>query len=323
MSSPTAWLALVDAAAFAITAAAVVRRHVTRAAAPAMAASPVRAIFIDCDDCLCKHATAKPCMFFARAHKPNPNPTLALTLTLTLTLTPRELIQGTRRPEAQAQTHTATAHVRLAHTADQNEWSTANKITKSIAAYTAKLGVSKDQAYNLYKTHGTCLKGLLVEGRIDERGVEQYLKEVHEINYDDIAPDPLLRDVLSGLPWDNTWVFTASTTEHAQRCLARVGIDGLPWRGVIDCRSCALETKHSRSSFESAMRIAGVSDPAACVFFDDSVKNIVAAKEVGWRTVLVGKKDRDSGKPIVCAAADVHVASLHELKGAMPELFVR
>mgnify|MGYP006155002369 CR=1 FL=1 len=29
----------------------------------------------------------------------------------------------------------------------QNKWATAKKITESIAAYTAKLGVSKDEAY--------------------------------------------------------------------------------------------------------------------------------------------------------------------------------
>ena len=106
------------------------------------------------------------------------------------------------------------------------------------------------------------------------------------------------------------------------------------------------------------MRIAGVAEPSACVFCDDSVKNIVAAKAVcvccrseriepheppralaaptgvlttsirmlccpcsGWRTVLVGKKDRDTGKLIECDAADAHIESLHELKGALPELF--
>ena len=34
-----------------------------------------------------------------------------------------------------------------------------------------------------------------------------------------------------------------------------------------------------------------------------------------------GMEVRDTGKPITCDAADAHVASLHELKAAMPELF--
>ena len=202
----------------------------------------------------------------------------------------------------------------------QNNWATAAKITTSISAYTAKLGVSKEKAYQLYQTHGTCLKGLLLEDLIDERGAEDFLHAVHLIDYEDIAPDPRLRAELSQLKIPS-WIFTASTSEHAKRCLQKVGIGDLPWLGVIDTRSCSLETKHARSSFEAAMRIAKVTDPAACVFCDDSVKNIRAAKEVGWRTVLVGLYDRDTGARITCDAADAHIASLHELSAVMPELF--
>ena len=50
------------------------------------------------------------------------------------------------------------------------------------------------------------------------------------------------------------WVFTASTSEHAKRCLERIGLtDAVAWRGVVDTRTCKLETKHSPSSFEAAM----------------------------------------------------------------------
>lgn len=202
----------------------------------------------------------------------------------------------------------------------QNNWATAKKITASIAAYTASLGVSKDEAYAFYKKYGTCLKGLLTEGRIGSQGVEQFLEAVHDIDYSDIQPDPTLRAELANLtvPY---YVFTASTSEHARRCLDRLGLSGLPWKGVVDTRTCDLETKHSRSSFEAAMRFAGVTEAKACVFCDDSVKNIVAAKAVGWRTVLIGLYDRDSGKPIQCDAADFHLASLHSLRSVMPELF--
>jgi len=202
----------------------------------------------------------------------------------------------------------------------QNNWATAEKITKSISAYTEQLGVLPDKAYALYKAHGTCLKGLLVEGILDEEGSDRFLDEVHQIDYSDIESDEALCSVLQ-LVKCPMWIFTASVSEHAQRCLARIGIDKLPWRGIIDCRSCKLETKHSPSSFKVAMAAAGVSDPAACVFCDDSVKNIIAAKQVGWRTVLVGMVDRDSGAQISCEAADAHISSLHSLPIVMPELF--
>ena len=69
------------------------------------------------------------------------------------------------------------------------------------------------------------------------------------------------------------------------------------------------------------MKVANVSDPAACVFCDDSVKNIKAAKAIGWRTVLVGDRDRDTGKPLECEAADFRVSSLHSLPAVLPECF--
>ncbi|KAJ8613431.1 hypothetical protein CTAYLR_002307 [Chrysophaeum taylorii] len=196
----------------------------------------------------------------------------------------------------------------------QNNWKTARKITASIAAYTEKLGVGRERAYSLYKKWGTCLKGLLEEGIIDQAGVEDFLIKVHEIDYSDIGRDARLRGVLRNvLSLKPTWVFTASAREHAQRCLDAVGIADLPWRGIIDTRDCDLETKHAASSFDAAMRIAGATDPETCLFADDSKKNVVAAKQKGWKTVLVGFYDRDTGDRIHCPEADAHISSLHDL----------
>lgn len=205
----------------------------------------------------------------------------------------------------------------------QNEWATAQKITTSIATYTSKLGVGKEKAYELYKTHGTCLKGMLAESIIKPQEAETFLKTVHEIDYSDIAADPLLVDILGRLTVP-TWVFTASTSEHAQRCMAAVGLAELAerqFKGIVDTRTCKLETKHSPASFQAAMAAAGATDPSACTLCDDSVKNIIAAKKLGWRTVLVGLKDRDTGAPIDCPQADSTIPSLHHLPEVLPELF--
>ena len=97
------------------------------------------------------------------------------------------------------------------------------KITERISMYTEKhLSVSPERAYAMYLEHGTCLKGLRVEGLIDDSGVEAYLKNVHDIDYSDISPDPELDAVLSRLrPELPTWLFTASIAEHAARCATR------------------------------------------------------------------------------------------------------
>jgi pyrimidine 5'-nucleotidase len=194
------------------------------------------------------------------------------------------------------------------------------KITDSIAKYTESLGVDSAKGYELYKTYGTCLKGLLAEGFLKEADSEEYLTAVHAIDLSDIQPDPALCACLARLT-KPTWIFTASAREHAERCVERIGLGDLEWRGIIDTRTCGFETKHSEVSFRTAMRTAGVTDPAACVFCDDSVKNITAAAAVGWRTVLVGKVDPVSGEEVKCEAADFHIGSLHELPTVLPEIF--
>ena len=71
------------------------------------------------------------------------------------------------------------------------------------------------------------------------------------------------------------------------------------------------------------MEFAGVSASEAgyCWFLDDSVKNLKTAKEIGWRTVLVGLHARGSGELIECADADFVVDTLSELSEKVPALF--
>jgi len=201
----------------------------------------------------------------------------------------------------------------------QNNWSTAQKITDCIAAYTKQLGVSKEKAYELYQTYGTCIKGLLVEGVVDDAGVEDFLIKAHQISYEDILPDPALRSVIARVV-PKRFVFTAAPREHCERCLDKIGIKDL-FLGIVDTRVCKLETKHSDAAFQAAMAFAGTGKAASCVLIDDSIKNIQAAKRQGWQTVLVGMTSRDTGKPVSCPEADYHIPYVHDLPKVMPVLF--
>ena len=204
----------------------------------------------------------------------------------------------------------------------RNNWQTANKITASIKEYVKEnLNLPEGvTTYQLYKKHGTSAKGLLAEGYLDDAGIKQFLHQAHLIDYSDITPDLALRDLISKVN-RRRWVFTAAPRAHAERCLAQIGIPTSLFLGIIDTHTCKLETKHNPASFKIAMETAGVTDPGACLLCDDSVKNIEAAKRFGWKTVLVGKTDRDKGTPVVCDAADKHVASMHELPRVLPSLF--
>jgi putative hydrolase of the HAD superfamily/pyrimidine and pyridine-specific 5'-nucleotidase len=69
------------------------------------------------------------------------------------------------------------------------------------------------------------------------------------------------------------------------------------------------------------MKIAGVEDPEACIFLDDSVRNMTAAREIGWRSVLVGRVGRDCGKPVSSDHAELEIDRIHQIASVLPELF--
>merc|ERR1712182_188191 len=84
---------------------------------------------------------------------------------------------------------------------------------------------------------------------------------------------------------------------------------------------CGYVTKPNPKCFQAAMDVAGVVDPKACIFMDDSVRNIKTANKVGWHGVLVGLTGRD-GENIDCPEADASIAKITDLLEVVPELCV-
>jgi pyrimidine 5'-nucleotidase len=205
-------------------------------------------------------------------------------------------------------------------------WKTANQLTAKIEKWCIeKLGLPPGKAYELYQQHGTALRGLLAEGYVENNpeAIDTFLKEVHDLPIQELLkPDKELREILLSMdPSVPKYIFTASVSHHAERCLKALGIDDLFERVIIDVKKCNLETKHSQTSFDAAMKIAGVDDPEACIFLDDSVKNIQAAREIGWRSVLVGRVGRDCGKTISSDHAELEIDRVHDIASVLPELF--
>mmetsp|Transcript_81284 Transcript_81284/g.143387 ORF Transcript_81284/g.143387 Transcript_81284/m.143387 type:complete len:277 (+) Transcript_81284:60-890(+) len=208
----------------------------------------------------------------------------------------------------------------------KNQWATAAALDTQFGKYCeTKLGVTKERMMELFQRHGTSLCGLVREGHLQEKDVDSFLQEVHDVHLD-IEPDPALREMLLTLP-HRRWVFTAATREHAERCLGKLGIKDL-FEGIVACSSqemikrVGFVSKHDPSCFHAAMDIAGVPRDRAnkCMLLDDSVRNIKTARSVGFHTVLVGRQDR-KGQVLVCQEADVTVDTLHQIRKALSWLF--
>uniref|UniRef100_A0A7S2X8T7 Pyrimidine 5-nucleotidase n=1 Tax=Lotharella oceanica TaxID=641309 RepID=A0A7S2X8T7_9EUKA len=216
----------------------------------------------------------------------------------------------------------ATLFIDCDDTLYRNDWKVAKMITKNIDDYfTTKLKMPEGKAYELYKKHGTALRGLQQEKV--EFDLDDFLKTVHDLpeakSY--IKEDPSLKTMIESIKVDK-WVFTASVSEHATRCMKLLGVEGCFTHPIIDVRATEFFTKHHKESYELAMKIAGQTDPSLCYIVDDSWSNIKAAKECGWNTALVGLKSRDGKDATEWPHADHVIADLKDLQKVWPHLFI-
>jgi len=167
-----------------------------------------------------------------------------------------------------------------------NSWATAAKMKNAVAQFhTKRLNHDEDYALQLYEKHGTALRGLLDDGIIPPDRVEEYLHAIHNIPLDEISPNPELRSMFLRLGV-RRWIFTASSREHALRCMKRIGVDDV-FEGIIDCRDVDLVVKHDPAAFGFGMERAGVKDPQRCLLLDDSVQNLLAAQAAGMKSVFL------------------------------------
>ncbi|OVA16530.1 HAD-like domain [Macleaya cordata] len=224
--------------------------------------------------------------------------------------------------------------------------------TKNIGDYMhEKLGIEESKIPEmcnfLYKTYGTTMAGLRAIGY--DFDYDEYHSFVHgRLPYENLKPDPVLRNLLLSLPFRKV-IFTNADKIHAAKALSRLGLEGC-FEGIIcfetlnpthnntisdedepntkpfdivghfsqtnsesELPKTPIVCKPSEAAIEHALNIADI-NPQRTIFFDDSTRNIESGKRVGLTTVLVGRSQRTKG-------ADYALESIHNIKEALPELW--
>ena len=154
---------------------------------------------------------------------------------------------------------------------------------------------------SLYMQYGTTLRGLQATSGVD---VEEFLAFVHDVPLETmLQPDSRLRDLLMRYP-QRKLVFTNADRPHAQRVIARLGLDGC-FDGIIDIHDIAPYCKPMLEAYQTALRLSGETDPRRCAFIDDSPRNLAGAHEAGLYTVQVGRPKAEFQHPTVIADAQI------------------
>lgn len=206
-----------------------------------------------------------------------------------------------------------------------------------------ELGIAnaREVTLDLYQRYGTTMSGLAQIGHALDP--DHWHERVHApLKYEELlARDDRLVEMLRRLRTPKL-VFTNADRKHMDVCLRLLGAttDSVGWAGegyyfenvqklgaerglVPDAAHPAAGhngkgflAKPSPALFRMVAEHAGAPSPRTCVFVDDSVRNVSAARSVGMFTVLVGRR-RDEVVP----GADLCVESVLELPEVLPELF--
>jgi putative hydrolase of the HAD superfamily len=172
-----------------------------------------------------------------------------------------------------------------------------------------KYGLSPEEAHALQKhywnEYGTTLRGLYLERKIDPA---EYLRFVHDVPVREfVAPDPKLREVLERIPQDKV-ILTNADAPHARRILDTLGLADQFTR-IFDVVCFDYECKPAPVVYERLLQMLPARGEV-CVLVDDQARNLVPARALGLKTILLGNNGE----------ADAHIATIYEVADAIAAL---
>lgn len=181
---------------------------------------------------------------------------------------------------------------------------------------------SAEMLHNRYfKDYGLAIEGLV---RFNHVNALEYNRKV-----DDALPleeilheNPKLREMLLKIDRKKykLWLFTNAYKTHAARVVKLLGIEDL-FEGCTYCDygQVPLLCKPKPDMFAKAMKDAGVTDPARCLFVDDSALNIRAATRAGWKTTVY--LSEDGGCELRDRPGEYCISNILQLPDVLPQVF--
>ena len=147
---------------------------------------------------------------------------------------------------------------------------------------------------------GSTLKGLMTDYGTDP---EEYIAFVHDVPVEElIPPNPQLDRTLGAMELHKA-IFTNGPMEYSARILKALGIqDRFGWR--FDLRFVGFSGKPHPSAYEKVLGALGAG-PEVCALVEDSPANLLSARKLGMRTVLVGGSPADW--------VDAHIGAIEQV----------
>ncbi len=161
---------------------------------------------------------------------------------------------------------------------------------------------SRDQYLQAF---GTTLSALRHRYGIDAL---EFLDYVHDIPLEFyLRPDPELSGMLERMPLRKI-IFTNADAPHARRVLDSLGV-ARHFERIVDIIALDFVNKPDLRAYARVLELIGAR-PGECLLIEDSIPNLLPAREMGMATVLVAEGKRP---PV----ADCHIARITDLEAAL------
>ena len=134
---------------------------------------------------------------------------------------------------------------------------------------------------DLYKEHGTTLRGLMIRHDIDP---VEFMDKVHDIDYSTVQPNPELGNLIAALP-GRKHIFTNGDVPHAKRTTDKLGITE-HFDLVFDIVAANFVPKPDESPYLKFLKSHNV-NPNHAAMFEDMPRNLDVPKRLGMSTVLI------------------------------------
>ena len=132
-----------------------------------------------------------------------------------------------------------------------------------------------------YKEHGTTLRGLMDNHNVDP---DEFLKEVHALDYSIVNPDEKLNAELKKLSGRKI-IYTNANLQHANDVLKRLNLTNA-FDEIFDIKMANYIPKPELKPYKLIINKYEL-EPKKTIMFDDIAKNLVPAKNVGFTSVWI------------------------------------
>ena len=165
------------------------------------------------------------------------------------------------------------------------------QIGRRMRQYIAELfGISYEQADNLctkyYRQYGGTIRGLQLHH--PEVNLDKFSDYAHHVELEHVGKATVLKQALLAAP-QTRYVFTNSPLPYAERVLKHLDLMEC-FDGIFSVELTGYQMKPDPHAFHTICRHFEF-DAANAVMYDDQPDNLVTAKAMGMRTVLVNRKD--------------------------------